>query len=333
MAFNKDIGGRLTTYFIQKLNVKVHSTGWLIRGECPDCGSGGKFGVNIEMDRTNCFKCGYRPKPIRLLMKLENLRTYTEVFKYLKTFESVDFIERKAEPLVTKQTHLPEGFKLLSLGDSFTAKLARKYMRKRGYKIMSLTMKGIGYCTKGKFATRIIIPYYKNGQLIYFNAREFINTGLRHMNPDIEEFNVGKSMVTYNSDALYIYKTTYLVESATNALTMGDKAWAIGGKLPSEYQMSDCLRSPCKGIIIILDPDAYWEALKAGMKLVNKKKVKVVKLPKIKSPKDPTKFLDINDLGKQRVMEFVKKTPWQNYQELYKLFINTPKPKHFLPEA
>lgn len=331
--YNKDLMGRMTTYFIQKLGVKEHSTGWLIRGECPDCGERGKFGINLEMNRTNCFKCGYRPKPRGLIMKLEKLETYVDFLKFLKTFESVDVIQRKVEPLTTKETRLPEGFKLLNLGDSFTSNLARKYMRKRGYNILTLAMKGIGYCTKGPYANRIIIPYYHRGKLIYFNAREFINTGLRHMNPDINEFNIGKSMVTYNADALWTYKRTYLVESATNALTLGDRAWAIGGKLPSEYQMSMCLSSPCEEVVIILDPDAYWEALKLGLKLVNKKKVKVILLPKIPTKKDPTKFLDINDFGKKKVLELVKKQPWQTYQDIFKLFIRTPKPKHFLPEA
>jgi len=326
--FNDDIAGRLVTYFLQKLDAREHHTGWLRQGTCPACGKTKKFGINIIMDRTNCFSCGYHPKPIFLVMKLENLTTYIQVFKFLKAFEYTSYYQGEVELLETKPTYLPESFKLLSIGTSYTAKLARRYMEKRGFDILDLTMKGVGYCTSGKYKHRIIIPFYKKGKLVYFNAREFIQTGYKHLNPGVEEFGIGKSMLSYNSDCLYIYKTVALVESAMNALTIGDRAFTIGGKIISEYQYSDIIKSPCEGVVIILDPDAYWEALRTGLQLVNHKKVKVVNIPKIPSKKEKGKFLDINDLGRKKVVEYIKQTPWQSYKDIYRLFINEPKPIH-----
>lgn len=327
--FNDDITGKLITYFRQKLGVKEHHTGWFRQGTCPDCGKEKKFGINILMDRTNCFSCAFRPRPFSLMMKLEGLHTYREAFNFINAFDSTEGIDTHVDLLETKkETELPESFKLLSLGNNNVAKMAQNYMRKRGFNVFNLTLKGIGYCTKGRYAFRIIIPFYEKGRLVYLNAREFINTGQSHLNPGIDEFGMGKAMQVYNRDALNIYKRVYMVESTINALTLGDRAFTIGGKIPSHYQISDILKSKCQEVIIILDPDALFEALKAGMALVGHKRVKVVDLPKIKSKKDPKKFMDINEFGKEFVIERVKEAKWQSHSDLYKIFINTPQPVH-----
>lgn len=334
MAFNEDLLGRMQTYFEQKLGVKKHRTGWLRAGTCPDCGKRGKFGVNLITNRTNCFSCSYRPKPLNIIMKLENLATYSQVFKFMGAFESAELFDGGTTDLLfTKNNNLPESFKLIGLGSSQVAKMARSYLENRGFNIMKLMMKGVGYCTKGEFAFRIIFPFYEKGKLVYFNAREFINFGLRFKNPNAEDFGTGKSLLIYNIDALQVYSRAYLVESITNAETLGEKSIAIGGKIPSDYQYSRILASPIKEVIVLLDPDAYWEALKAGLKLVSHKKVKVIKLPRIPTKKDPTKFKDVNDLGRKFILKIVKEQPWQNYSDIYREYIRCPRAKHSDTEA
>ena len=37
----------------------VYRRGWL-KGDCPECGKDKKYGVNIALNRTNCFSCGYK---------------------------------------------------------------------------------------------------------------------------------------------------------------------------------------------------------------------------------------------------------------------------------
>lgn len=334
MAFNTDILGRMQTYFEQRLGVKKHRTGWLRAGMCPDCGKKGKFGINLITNRTNCFSCSYRGKPLKIIMKLENLETYSQVFKYLGAFESAELFDGgTTELLFTKKNILPESFKLIGLGTSEVSRMARNYLKKRGFDITKLMMKGVGYCTRGKYAFRIIFPFYEKGNLVYFNAREFINTGFRFLNPNAEDFGTGKSLLIYNIDSIHIYQQIYLVESITNAETLGDRAVAIGGKIPSDYQMSRILSSKVKRVVVILDPDAYWEALKAGLKFVQHKKVKVINIPRIPSDKDPTKFKDVNDLGKKFIAELVRNTPWQTYHDIYKAYIQTPRALHADTEA
>lgn len=330
MSFTRPIRNKLVTYFTQKLRVYPHRTGWLRQGDCPSCGKSKKFGINLWLDRTNCFSCGYHPKPILLLMHLENLDTFAEAYKFLGAFEEAEYLETHLPILEQKEVKLPVSFRLLSFGTTRISRAAQSYMKKRGYDIDYLTMKGVGYCVKGPYAYRIIIPFYERGQMIYFNARQFIAIGSKHKNPPTDEFGIGKSLIIYNVDSLHLYKSIYMVESATNALTLGDRASAYGGKLASTYQISKVLKSQCKRVTILWDPDAQWEALSMALQLVNHKKVRVVNMPKRwKGKTNP----DVNDLGKSETLKLIKATPFQTYKELYNRFINEPKPVHKLPTA
>ena len=82
------------------------------------------------------------------------------------------------------------------------------------------------------------------------------------------------------------------------------------GKAISTYQLSMILRSPVKKVIIGLDDDAIFEAIKLGLKLVHHKKVKILNLPSGK---------DINDIGKNATKELEKSSPWLDYKALLKM--------------
>lgn len=327
---NSTIVNKMAAYFMDKLRVVPHNTGWLRQGTCPACSKEKKYGINLWMNRSNCFSCGYHPTPMSLLIKLEGLNTFNDAMRFINAFEGAEYLDRAMPVMERKEVKLPESFTLLAFGDSRMGNIARNYMKKRGYSIQQLTMKGVGYCTTGPYAHRIIIPFYSRGELIYFNARQYIMLGSKHKNPNIEEFGIGKAQVTYNVDALHIYSKVYILESATNCLTLGDNAMGTGGKIISDYQRSVILRSPCKNLVIILDPDAKYEAYKQGMELVNHKRVKVVEIPEeYKGKSNP----DVNDLGKKITKEFEKKTPWSTYKDLYKRFLQLPKPEYRLPVA
>ena len=91
---------------------------------------------------------------------------------------------------------------------------------------------------------------------------------------------------------------------------MGDRGIASGGKKLSRYQINEMIKSPAEKFIILLDPDAYKEAIDLALKLCPYKKVKVVKLPEGK---------DCNDLGRKEVLRYVYQVHYQNYQELLQL--------------
>jgi len=300
-TYNSSIKKKLLTYLILKLDLVEGRTGkiWWT-GNCPDCGGAKKFGVNMRDNRTNCFKCGYNKPPIRMLCELENLPTFNDARKYLGAFDETSIYEAPQEILEERRNLYPESYRVLMLGESMVSDMARKYMEKRGFDIIELSYRGIGYCVSGPYAYRIILPFLENGELIYFNARQFINMSTKFKNPSLDEFGIGKSVLIYNSDALKTYKEVTLFESITNSLTLGDDTIAIGGKAISPDQKSQILSSKVKIINIGLDPDAMKYAWSLAYGLHENFKVRVLKFPKEE---------DANSMGKDYTRELIEKTP------------------------
>lgn len=310
---NKTLKRKLTEYFKNRLGMFDYRRGWM-KGDCPSCSKQFKFGVNISQNRTNCFYCGYNKRPLEVLIDVENFSGYSEAYLLLNKLEGLDFKEGPTiiEEKFSKsgERKLPEGFRLLSMGNSQLARSARSYLKGRGFDIDELTKSGWGYCNKGDYFGYIVIPFYEKGLLKYFITRNYMSNGPKFNNPKAEDFGIGKSMLIYNIDCLQLYKTVFIVESVTNARTIGDNAVATDGKKLSRYQINDFIKSPVERFIIILDPDAYKEAIELGLKLCNHKKVKVVNLGSNK---------DVNDIGRTKTLLQVYKNRYLNYQELLKI--------------
>ena len=305
------IKSRLHRYFEMKLGAFDYRHGWM-KSKCPYCGRDLKFGINLSLNRCNCFRCEVHPSTIDLVMYLEHLDTYAEVIRVLEQDEytGYTFKEEVVELKSKKTLYLPEGFKLLNQGDSTLARSARSYIKRRGFDPDELSKAGWGYGTKDKYFGYLIIPFHENGQLVYFNARLFIGNGPRYNNPDVSDSGLGKSFIIYNKDALYMYKSVYICEGAINAQTMGERGIASGGKAISRYQINEIIKSPVERITILFDSDAKDKAIDLGLKLVQYKKVRVVLF------KDER---DVNDLGKAETLKLIYKVHYQSYSELLKL--------------
>ena len=306
---NKIIRTKLYSYALKRLGLREYRRGWL-KGNCPDCGRIDKFGMNLSRNRTNCFVCGFHPSPVRLVMDMEGFSNFQETWNYLEAYEGREYLEPIIERIERIDTVLPDGFKSLVLGDSRLAKTARNYVSGRGFDPEEMAYKGWGYGTRGDYFGYIIIPFYAGGKLIYFNGRRFVGMGPKYMNPKIEDFGLGKSLIMYNIDALALYQTIYLVEGVINAQTMGDQGVATGGKKISHYQISMLIKSDVENVIILLDPDAMEDAIKVSLELTYHKNLKLIELPEGK---------DVNDIGQKRTLRYVNRSRWLNYNDLINL--------------
>lgn len=308
MKLNSNIKGKMHQYFIKKIGAFDYRKGWM-KSDCPYCGGEKKFGINLSNNRCNCFKCGEHPSPISLVMYLENVDSFTEVKAILNSEDYTGYVfkEEKVELKGKKEFFLPEGFRNISMGTSLLARSARNYLKKRGFDVNKLARKGWGYCNSGKYLGYIIIPFTEHGQLTYFNARLYMGAGPKYNNPEVDVTGLGKSFIIYNADALEIYRTVFICEGAINAETLGENGIATGGKAIARYQVNRLIKSQVERFVILLDPDAKKEAVDLALKLCNFKKVKVVYLP------DGT---DCNDLGRRKVLEFVRKAKWKSEGEL-----------------
>lgn len=312
MKITNQFKSKLKTYFIKRLGAFEYKHGWMKLPTCPYCHRELKMGVNLSMYRTNCFRCNKHPNPSQLVMDVEGFDTYHELINFLNNgqFEELEFREEKVELAEAKPLYLPEGFRLLSIGDSQIARSIRSYVKGRGFSIEELCKHGVGYATKEPFFGYLIIPFYYHGQLRYYNARKVIGNGPRYNNPNKDITGLGKEFIIFNYDALEMYRSVFICEGALNALTIGDRAIATMGKAISAYQVNELLKSQCQRFIILLDPDAKRYAINLALKLVAYKKVKVVFLPEGK---------DVNDLGRKETLRLVYQTRYQSYQELIQI--------------
>lgn len=323
--FNKDIYQRFYTYFKQRHGLREYRRGWL-KGNCPYCGKEDKFGVNVSRDRVNCFVCGGHGSLMNSLLSLENLDTYADGMKYLGSLTSIEEYNVPA-PQIGKQevreiveTILPKGYTLLNQGNSEAAKIFRRYVKKRGFDIDKVSSKGWGYTSGNEdYMGYLIIPYFKDNKIVYYNARLVFGDGPRYRNPDMtENNNVGKSMLYYNADALNLYDSIFITEGAINAETMGDRAISSGGKYLSHHQINDIVKSDVERVTLLLDPDALKQSIEVALRLVQIKAVRVVILPHIINNGE-IKYLDCNDLGREKVMDIVRETPYMSYSDIIKL--------------
>lgn len=311
------IKGQLHQYFILRIGAFDYRNGWM-KCKCPYCMADLKFGINLSLNRTNCFKCGEHPDPIKLVMYLEKVDDFGSVKRILNggQFEGFTFKEEKVKLRERKEVYLPDGFKSILFGKSQLARSARCYVKHRGFDINKAAEMGWGYGTKDKYFGYLILPFIERGKLTYFNARLFLGVGPKYNNPENSDTGIGKSMIIYNKDALDMYDTVYLCEGLINAATMGARGISSSGKAVSSYQINLIIKSQVKRVVILLDPDAKDKALEVAFKLESQKKVKVVYLPE---------GMDCNDLGKKKVMEYVRQTPYHDYQALLKLKNNLKK--------
>jgi len=310
---NKETSRKLKDYCMTHLGMFEYRKGW-IKGNCPSCGKEFKFGVNVSQNRSNCFYCGYSKRPLNVMMDVEKIETYSAAYQFLSTFDGRDFIEapKEIEEKFSRDAErkLPEGFKLITAGTSQLAKTARKYLKGRGFDIQELALSGWGYGTDEDYFGYIIIPFYEKGRMKYFITRAFMTSGPKFNNPKADEYGIGKNMLIYNIDCLELYKTVFIVESVMNAKTLGDNAVGLDGKKCSAYQLNHLIKSQVERFIIILDPDAYREALELALKLIPYKMVKVVLLEE---------GVDVNDIGRSKTLLKVYDNRYLTYGELLSL--------------
>lgn len=311
MKVTNSFKGKVKTYLVKRLGAYQYRHGWMRVPTCPYCHSENKMGVNLSMWRTNCFRCGEHPSPTQLVMDVENLDNYGELIKLLNNgdYTELEFKEEKVELAEKKPVYLPEGFRNILLGKSQIAKAMQNYCKKRGFNIDYLSRLGVGYCTTGQLFGYLIIPFFYNGELRYYNARQVLGAGPRYNNPSKDITGLGKEFLIFNYDALNMYRTVFICEGAINAMTMGERGIALMGKAFSRYQVNQILKSTCEHVIILLDPDAKDYAYKLGLELAHFKSVKVVILPEGK---------DVNDLGKSQTLQLIYQTRYMQYSELLK---------------
>lgn len=248
--------------------------------DCPACsgyigkldaygGVGGDGKGNLEINyKRNIFKCwkcsdvnNMHGVIMKLLKRYATSRIIREYLLLNPDAENVNHID-KEEIIVT----LPNGFKLLSdcTPKDYKYDEAISYLKKRNINSDIIKEFNIGYITKCDLHNRIIIPSYDSfGDLNYYVARWFSQkpNELKYINPSAEKEKIifGESKINFDS-------TIYLVEGAFDHIVVPNSVALLGKYISDEFM--DILHDNANAyIVILLDDDAYYDAMLLYRKL------------------------------------------------------------------
>lgn len=202
-----------------------------------------------------CWVCKTRGRTIQSLIKHLNL-SREEAQNVLQFVQkgTEDF-----EELPKTIVRLPDEFVPLELAPatSVYAKRVKSYLYSRGLEDVDFIRYGLGYCMKGKYADRIIIPSYdSNNCLNFFTGRSILPGAYqRYANPECSKDIVFfENLINWNEPVL-------LCEGPFDAMALRRNAIPLQGKSISKALMKKILENPVPAIYIILDKDARKHAL------------------------------------------------------------------------
>jgi DNA primase len=246
---------------------------------CPECGleeRKGNLEVSLEKHLFHCWACGDVNGTHGTLGKL--IDKYGNK-KQKKIYNLLQPEELKPKEKQKNKLKLPEGFTLFK-DSSLVYPIRRQaynYLIKRGITNNIIEKYGIGFCDKGSFSGRIIIPSYDSkNQLNYFIARSWDpNSRAKYKNPES-----AKDEIIFFENTINWDEDIYLCEGAFDAIFLPNSI-AMLGKHMSELLLTTLYEKANGNIILCLDSDAFQDAVKLYHNLNGGRlygKIKIIKL-------------------------------------------------------
>jgi len=201
---------------------------------------------------------------------------------------------------------LPQDFRSLADNDgSIDFKIAMNYAKKRKLNICDILRYNIGFCSKGPFANRLVIPSYdKDNQLNFYSCRSYSDDGYKYKNSEFSKNIIGfENLVDFDFPI-------YLCEGALDAIAIRRNAIPLFGKTLSSKLKSAIINSNCPEVNIVLDDDALDSAIRLAQYIHSIGKV--VKLVRLEGH-------DPNVLGFEKTMKMIRETDELDFLELTKL--------------
>ena len=262
---------RYRALFEQHLDgFEVFSNASQAQAFCPfhdDVGTDKKgFNVNLLTGKWYCYSC-QKGGTAQTFMRLLQIKDYEPTVDYdqLETLE--EMLRDEVKSLRPTWLNYPEGFSFITgKEDGILGKGASRYLiEERNLTLRQILEYRIGYCYKGYYRGRVIIPTLDDsGQVLYFVARSFLKgVKVPYLNPS-NEIATGKTEVLFNYQNACTLSQIVVCEGVFDAMAVGQNGVAVFGKTISSQQANLLVTANPKEIIVALDGEAYQEALDIG---------------------------------------------------------------------
>ena len=264
-----------------------------------------KLQVNIQTGKWHCWVSNQGGHNLYQLFK--KVGAGYQDFKLLNQLLGETTFYQKDTDKKSEVIQLPQEMKSLSdkKDKSIIKEHALRFLRKRGITSEDIKRYNLGYCSEGVYQNRIIIPSYDSiGKLNYFVGRDFYASTLKYKNPPIPKDVIGFDL--YVNWSLPII----LVEGVFDAMSIKNNSIPLFGKtiLPKLY--GKIVENKVKDIFIILDSDAFDDAIQITEKFVNEGiSVNFVKL----DGKDP------NDLGYKKMITKIDNSLPMDFKQIMEM--------------
>jgi DNA primase len=253
--------------------------------------------VNFEKNVFKCWICDYRGNNLsRLVKRFGSFLQRQEWEKYSNTIDMSSSLEDLLFPKEEEEEEevilkLPEEFISLANKSAPLSSLeAKKYLSSRGVSKKDILKWKIGYCPKGEYSGRVIVPSFnEDGKVNYFVARLYGKFW-----PPYKNLNVSKDIV-FNQLYVDFKNDLVLVEGAFDAINAENAVPILGSSLREDSKLFQEIVKWDTTVYVALDPDAE----KKAMKLIKSLLLYGIEVYKI----DVSGFKDVGEMSKEQFQQ------------------------------
>lgn len=309
---------------LQPLNLKIQNNYIDNHGQvffyCPLCNfKNPRFSLNVITLKWRCWVCGKQGTGLQSLYKknkksidansLQLLKQYKRKIK--KYFNII--IQQKDYVLQEVLFQLPKQFiplnseKLISM----QTRKALSFLFSRGITLKNIKQYNIGYCQKGQYRNRIIIPSYsQHGLLNYFVARTYTQIKkYKYLNPKLSaDVIIFQNRINWDLPII-------LCQGIFDAITIKYNAIPLLGSQIRTGLLKQIIKRKPEKIYLLLDNDAQHKAKKIIQKLnnYNIRNISNIIIQDINQ--------DANSIGRDKVWDYINKYQ-DNIKSQYQLYID-----------
>tara|TARA_Y100000034_G_scaffold23903_1_gene27702 strand:+ start:138 stop:1067 length:930 start_codon:yes stop_codon:yes gene_type:complete len=238
---------------------------------CPYCKHHKKkLSINLEKSAYKCWVCDIYGKNIRRLVKKFGTFKHLQEWDKFSGKEDVskfdDIFQRYQGSEYKQRISLPEEFITLTGKEAtICSKKARNFLKNRGLTKEDIVRWKIGYCVRGIYAERVIVPSFdEEGYINYFVSRTYNGDWRKYLNPSLSKDIIFNHLyIDWDSDII-------LVEGAFDAVVAGPNAIPLlGSTLREESKLFQEIVRNDSSIFIALDKDAEKKSKKIISKLLS----------------------------------------------------------------
>jgi len=229
---------------------------------CPFCDHyKKKLSVNLKKNKFKCWVCDTSGNSLLYLFKrfgnvqqLAEWKKLNNITDFSEVGDQLDHLFDKPEEKILPKLRLPKEFiSLANKGLPLSATAAKSYLNKRRINKQDILYWKIGYCPKGQYADRLIIPSFDmKGNVNYFIARSYSGSWKKYLNPEVP---MGE--IIFNELCVDFTKPVILVEGVFDAMVVGENSIPIlGSTLREDSRLFQKIIENNSTVYMALDPDA-----------------------------------------------------------------------------